>query len=195
MKITREEFLALKPCNDGIDFFDFIAPSGIFECSEWTALHAIMLYVPAYLGAHSGLMRHFALPLQFLVKHGLVAKPNFVGIDLRCANLVGANLSCQDLSNADLSYADLSFANLQRTNLSNANLRGAKLYGAKMWKVWMPGADLSGADLSYADVPDANLCGTNVTDIVTIHTNFHNSLWDKGKSFPGFRLSNKGRLK
>jgi hypothetical protein len=77
---------------------------------------------------------------------------DFVGKDLRYADLSGT-----DLSGTNLRYADLSDANLTRADLSDANLRGADLTRADFTR-----ADLTRADLRNASLRSAGLSGASL---------------------------------
>lgn len=98
---------------------------------------------------------------------------DFVGRDLRGANLVEANLTALDLAffnfsganlveatltgtnfytqNAENKAADFSFTNLSGANLSNAKLPFANLNGARLDSVNFSGADLCGAKFSLSN--------------------------------------------
>jgi uncharacterized protein YjbI with pentapeptide repeats len=90
------------------------------------------------------------------------AKDNFIGFDLKGANLRESNLEKAHLPEADLRGADLWKANLREAYLPGAMLDGANLEEAFLNKAILRSvtfykADSSKADLSHADLMDARL--------------------------------------
>ena len=130
MKITRKQLKALEACEEGMDYFDTLAPSGeyTFDCTREWQLEFIQSDGRRWWG--------------WLVGNGVV--PAWA---MRKADLSSANLRNADLRNADLRDADLSDANLFGANLFGANLSGANLSGANLSDAILRGANLRGANL------------------------------------------------
>ena len=99
---------------------------------------------------------------ELLKRYGAGTR-DFVGLDLREANLSGVNLSQANLSQANLSVSNLSGANLSEVNLSRAKLNVARLSGANLTK-----ANLSGANLNVANLIRADLSGANLTQAALV---------------------------
>ena len=127
MKITRKQLKALEACEEGMDYFDTLAPSGeyTFDCTREWQLEFIQSDGRRWWG--------------WLVGNGVV--PAWA---MRKADLSSANLRNADLRNADLSDADLS----------DANLFGANLFGADLFDAILFGADLRFADITNATLSD-----------------------------------------
>ncbi len=73
----------------------------------------------------------------------------FIGADLRGANLISA-----DLSNANLKLADLGEASLQAANLNNANLTEALAIGTNFTTAQMSGTCLEGWNIDHTTILD-----------------------------------------
>ena len=85
---------------------------------------------------------------------------NFVGQDMRRANLQSAILDGSDFRDCVLEHADLRGASLKNTKMTRVNLRGANLsplYFMRSGKSRMKRTDISGSSLRYADLRHANL--------------------------------------
>lgn len=82
---------------------------------------------------------------------------NFQQANLTWANLQAASLNHTDLRNAKLTCAQLQHANLQSADLRGANLQGAQLCGANLSWTRLSGANLTGADLTDANLKEAEL--------------------------------------
>lgn len=82
---------------------------------------------------------------------------NFIGVDLREANLQNCNLSGANLERGLFSVTNFSNANLSRTQLRSARLNVARLTGANLSKANLEQALLNVANLIQADLRYANL--------------------------------------
>jgi hypothetical protein len=96
---------------------------------------------------------------------------DFRGIKLAKANFLGANLREADLSGTDLGGATLRLANLinaklVQTDFCDADLSGADLSGATLAMANLFGADLTAANLSEANLGGAILVRTDLTNAV-----------------------------
>ncbi len=102
---------------------------------------------------------------------------NFMGQDLRRANMQSAVLDQSDFRDCKLMGADIRGSSLKEASFARADLRGAKLgplrfdspdgKGVKLQRTNLSGGllrycDLSGADLSYAILMGADLTGANL---------------------------------
>ena len=150
MKITRKQLKALEACEEGMDYFDTLAPSGeyTFDCTREWQLEFIQSDGRRWWG--------------WLVGNGVVPawamrKADLSSANLRYADLRNANLRYANLRDADWSSADLRNANLRNANLRDANLFGADLRFANLFDANLSGANLSDADLFRADLRDADI--------------------------------------
>ena len=105
---------------------------------------------------------------------------NFLGADLRDADLEDANLGSDYLIGADLRDANLKGVDLRGAYLRGANLRGANLIGAYLRESYLVGADLIGADLrdanlGSADLRCANLRGANLKGAIFLGANLRDA--------------------
>jgi hypothetical protein len=141
IKITREMLYKEGACDDGLDLFDRIVPSGEWE-GEWTVLHSLYVIAAGYG--------------QWLQDVHIAPALMLRDANLRDANLLRADLRDANLLRADLRYANLRYADLLRANLRDANLRYADLRYA----------DLRYADLRYATLTDALTGGANFTGAI-----------------------------
>mgnify|MGYP000952888505 CR=1 FL=1 len=118
VRITRRELVEHDACDEGITLFERIAPSGILEIPEWTALHALWLAVaePSHCG--------------WLVGQGIIPRAYLRGADLTRAYLTRAYLRGAYLRGAYLTGAYLRGADLEGADLRGADLTGAYLTGA-----------------------------------------------------------------
>lgn len=96
------------------------------------------------------------------------AHPN-VKPDLSKGNFIGTNLRKANLSNSDLTSAKLTGANLIEANLANSSCHGADLSADFSY------ANLSQADLSYASIINSKFIGSNLR-----WTNFYSVLMHGG---------------
>jgi len=94
------------------------------------------------------------------LKNGEFAYTNFIGANLKEANLEEANLRGANLERANLEGANLERANLEGADLERANLEGANLDGANLVGANLVGANLEGANLKNTILEGANLKNT-----------------------------------
>ena len=93
---------------------------------------------------------------------------NFVGADLRYANLQGAILTGADFTGAKLYHTDLEDADLRNANmtgakLGKANLNKAKLQHSHLTEAKLLGTSLVGANLYRAHIDNASLFSADLT--------------------------------
>ena len=88
---------------------------------------------------------------------------DLAGADLRDSVFVQADFSRTDLTGANLSRATLGMANFALADLTGANLSQADLSGAILWRTKLVDANLRGAKLFSANLTEANLHGADLT--------------------------------
>ena len=118
-----------------------------------------------------------------------LGRKDFIGEDLRnadliCADLSGVLFTGADLRNADLMSADLSSADLRGANLKNVNLNGADLSSAILEYAILEYAtlryvNLNGASLRRADLSDADLSGADLNNAYLRGTCFNKTIMNK----------------
>lgn len=91
-------------------------------------------------------------------------EPDFLGVNLRRANLSGANCFQARFGPADLAGADLSDSVFVQADFNRADLSGANLSRATLIMANFALADLTGANLGQADLSGAILHTTNCTE-------------------------------
>ncbi|NES07382.1 MAG: CHAT domain-containing protein, partial [Okeania sp. SIO2F4] len=89
------------------------------------------------------------IKVRDLLITGWGKEQEFIGANLRGANLISA-----DLSNANLKLADLGEASLQAANLNNANLTEALAIGTNFTTAQMSGTCLEGWNIDHTTILD-----------------------------------------
>jgi Pentapeptide repeats (8 copies) len=131
---------------------------------------AVLSVTAAILAA--GLMLGFG-PVRrpFELHRANLSGQQFVGYDLRNAELLDADLHGTHLVFANLESAVLSYANLSGAFLVGANLRGAFLFGANLRGADLRGADLTGAQVHGSDLRETNLRKANLSGVNVDYSN------------------------
>jgi uncharacterized protein YjbI with pentapeptide repeats len=97
---------------------------------------------------------------------------NFIGVDLRDANLYKANFYRACFAAANLEGVNLSEANLCQADFAGANLEGANLSKVNLALGSLAGANLEGANLEEANLTRVILTGVNFSRVILTGVNF-----------------------